>query len=49
MDKGACQAAVHRVAKSWTQLKRLRMHTRIYDELWMSRGKDKEIDIDKIQ
>ena len=49
MDRGALRAAVHRVAKSWTQLKRLRMHARIYDELWMSRGKDKEIDIGKIQ
>ena len=28
MDRGAWQAAVHRVAKSWTQLKRFSMHTR---------------------
>ena len=26
MDRGACRAMVHRVAKSWTQLKRLSMH-----------------------
>ena len=26
MDRGAWQAAVHRVAKSWTQMKRLRTH-----------------------
>ena len=29
MDKGAWWAAVHGVAKSWVQLKRLSMHTRI--------------------
>ena len=28
MDRGAWWATVHRVAKSWTQLKRLSMHTR---------------------
>ena len=27
MDRGAWQAMVHRVVKSWTQLKRLSMHT----------------------
>ena len=27
MDRGSWQATVHRVAKSWTQLKRLGMHT----------------------
>ena len=27
MDKGAWSVTVHRVAKSWTQLKRLSMHT----------------------
>ena len=27
MDRGAWQAAVHRVAKSWTQLKQLSSHT----------------------
>ena len=27
MDRGAWQATVHRVAKSWTQLKRLSTHT----------------------
>ena len=26
MDRGAWQATVHRVAKSWTQLKQLSMH-----------------------
>ena len=26
MDRGAWRATVHRVAKSWTQLKRLSMH-----------------------
>ena len=26
MDRGACQAIVHRVTKSWTQLKQLSMH-----------------------
>ena len=28
MDRGAWQAVVHRVAKSWTRLKRLSTHTR---------------------
>ena len=28
MDRGAWQATVHRVAKSWTRLKQLSMHTR---------------------
>ena len=27
VDRGAWQATVHRVAKSWTQLKQLSMHT----------------------
>ena len=27
MDRGAWQATVHRVTKSWTRLKRLRMHS----------------------
>ena len=27
MDRGAYQATVHRVAKSWTRLKQLRTHT----------------------
>ena len=27
MDRGAWQAIIHRVAKSWTQLKRLSTHT----------------------
>ena len=30
MDRGAWQAAVHRVTKSWTQLKRRSMHKRNY-------------------
>ena len=30
MDRGAWQATVHRVAKSWTRLKRLSMHTLPY-------------------
>ena len=29
MDRGAWQAMVHRVAKSWTQLKQLSMHAHI--------------------
>ena len=29
VDRGAWQATVHRVAKSWTQLKQLSMHARI--------------------
>ena len=29
MDRGAWQAIVHRVAKSWTQLKQLSMHMRV--------------------
>ena len=29
MDRGAWRATVHRVAKSWTRLKRLIMHARI--------------------
>ena len=29
-DRGAWWATVHRVAKSWTQLKQLSMHTCIY-------------------
>ena len=29
MDRGACRAAVHRVAKSQTRLKQLRNHTSI--------------------
>ena len=28
MDRGVCRATVHRVAKSWTWLKQLSMHTR---------------------
>ena len=27
MDRGAWQATVHRIAKSWTHLKQLSMHT----------------------
>ena len=27
MDRGACQAAVHRITKSWTRLKQLSTHT----------------------
>ena len=33
MDRGAWQVAVHRVAQSWTQLKRLRMHTHTFVQL----------------
>ena len=29
LDRGAWQATVDRVAKSWTQLKRLSMHARL--------------------
>ena len=29
-DRGAWLATVHRVTKSWTQLKRLSMHSRVY-------------------
>ena len=31
MDRGAWWATVHRVAKSWTQLKRLSTHTHTHD------------------
>ena len=30
LDRGAWQATVHRVAKSWTRLKQLSMHTLFY-------------------
>ena len=30
MDRGAWQATVHGVAQSWTQLKRLSMHTSVF-------------------
>ena len=30
MDRGAWQATVHRVAKSWTQLEKLNTHTHTY-------------------
>ena len=29
MDRGAWQAKVHRVAKSWTQMKRLSVHAKL--------------------
>ena len=32
MDRGAWWVTVHRVTKSWTQLKQLSMHTRIETE-----------------
>ena len=31
-DRGAWRAAVHRVAKSWTRLKGLSLHTRLLNE-----------------
>ena len=33
-DRGAWQTVVHRVAKSWTQLKRLSMHTNGFEDDW---------------
>ena len=30
MDRGVCQAIVHRISKSWTRLEQLSMHTCIY-------------------
>ena len=30
MDRGAWRAIVHRVAKSWTRLKRLSMHAHVF-------------------
>ena len=35
-DRGAWWAAVHRIAKSWTQLKRLSMHARSHKYLYMN-------------
>ena len=34
MDREAWWATVHRVTKSWTQLKRLSMHTLVLELLW---------------
>ena len=34
MDRGAWRATVHRVAKSWTQLKQLSMSNQYQDENW---------------
>ena len=34
MDREACRAVIHGVTKSWTQLKRLSMHTLKYSEFW---------------
>ena len=31
MDRGACRATVHGVAKSWTRLKQLHVHTCVAD------------------
>ena len=41
MDRGAWQAMVHRVAESWTQLKRLNMHapTQLYAATGYHTGK----------
>ena len=42
MDRGAWQATVHRVTKSWTQLKRLSTHTHRWQyipRIWISRVK----------
>ena len=33
-DRGAWRTIVHRVAKSWTQLKRLSMHTNGFEDDW---------------
>ena len=45
MDRGAWWAAVHRVTKNWTQLKRLSMHANIHvfpvsftETSWKERG-----------
>ena len=38
MDRGAWRAMIHRVAKSWTQLKQLRMHKLIFKCLWRNKG-----------
>ena len=38
MDRGAWQATVHRVAKRWTQLKRLSMHTTTHRNLGFPGG-----------
>ena len=34
MDRGAWLATVKRVAKSWTQLKRLSTHTHVHTQLY---------------
>ena len=41
MDRGAWQAMVHRVAESWTRLKRLNMHapTQLYATTGYHTGK----------
>jgi len=35
MDRGACQATVHGVAKSWTKLQRLSTHASTLTRLWL--------------
>ena len=40
MDRGAWWAIVQRVAESWTQLKRLSIHTCIYINIWCSINTD---------
>ena len=38
MDRGAWRATVHRVAKSWTQLKRLNVHTQVWSSMRVTPG-----------
>ena len=41
MDRKAWHAAVHRVAKSWTQLKQLSTHTHAWE--WMRQEGEREL------
>ena len=40
--QGAWQAAVHRVAKSWTRLKQLSMHARVGGDVWGGQREGKQ-------
>jgi len=40
-DRGVWQATVHRVAKSWTQLKQLSTHTHAWE--WMRQEGEREL------
>ena len=44
MDRGACQATVHRVAKSQTQLKQLDAHTHTHTPLWSDQKNESNFD-----